>query len=109
MGLSLGGGTAAPSDAATSGRYRAMIGMIRIATMFATLIIGLIAGPGGVLVGIADGVAGDRGGVGLGALAAERTVLDQLLRVVPGAATAVIEIAMKTPTTITPINRPPRA
>src|SRR5512132_832020 len=27
------------------GRYSAMIGMIRIATMFATLIIGLIAGP----------------------------------------------------------------
>ena len=54
--------------------------------MFATLIIGLIAGPGGVLERVADGVAGDRRGVGLGALAAERAVLDQLLRVVPRAA-----------------------
>ena len=41
---------------------------------------------GGVLVGIADRVARDRGGVGLLALAAEGAVLDQLLRVVPGAA-----------------------
>ena len=54
--------------------------------MLATLIIGLIAGPGGVLVGIADRVAGDRRGMGLGALAAEGAVLDQLLGVVPGAA-----------------------
>ncbi len=29
----------------TPGRYKCTIGMIRIATMFATLIIGLIAGP----------------------------------------------------------------
>ena len=54
--------------------------------MFATLIIGLIAGPGGVLVGVADGVAGDRGRVRLGALAAVLAVLDQLLGVVPRAA-----------------------
>ena len=54
--------------------------------MFVILIIGLIAGPGRVLVGIADRVAGDRGGVGVGALAAVEAVLDQLLRVVPGAA-----------------------
>ena len=54
--------------------------------MFVILIIGLIAGPGGVLVRVADRVAGDRGGVGLGALAAVGAVLDQLLRVVPGAA-----------------------
>src|SRR5690606_3804633 len=40
----------------------------------------------GVLVRVADGVAGDRGLVGLGALAAEVAVLDVLLRVVPGAA-----------------------
>src|SRR4051794_11872499 len=40
----------------------------------------------GVLVGVADGVAGDGGGVGLGALAAEGAVLDRLLRVVPRAA-----------------------
>src|SRR5829696_8941453 len=44
-------------------------------------------GAGGVLVGVADGVAGDRRGMRLGALAAVRPVLDQLLRVVPGAAT----------------------
>src|SRR5689334_10168952 len=43
-------------------------------------------GAGGVLVGVADGVAGDRGGVGFGALAAVGAVLDQLLGVVPGAA-----------------------
>ena len=54
--------------------------------MFATLIIGLMAGPGGVLERVADGVAGDRRGVGLGALAAVGAVLDQLLRVVPRAA-----------------------
>ena len=54
--------------------------------MFVILIIGLIAGPGRVLVRIADGVARDPGGVRLGALAAVGTVLDQLLRVVPGAA-----------------------
>ena len=41
---------------------------------------------GGVLVGVADRVARDRGGVGLGALAAVLAVLDELLRVVPGAA-----------------------
>src|ERR1044072_653800 len=41
---------------------------------------------GRVLVGVADGVAGDRGGMGLGALAAEGAVLGQLLRVVPGTA-----------------------
>src|SRR5579884_1536063 len=41
---------------------------------------------GGVLVRIADGVAGDGRGVGLGALAAVEAVLDQLLRVVPRAA-----------------------
>ena len=41
---------------------------------------------GGVLVGIADGVAGDRRLVGLGTLAAEVAVLDVLLGVVPGAA-----------------------
>src|SRR3954452_23983047 len=35
-------------------------------------------GPGGVLVGIADGVARDRGLVGEGALAAERALLDEL-------------------------------
>ena len=64
----------------------AISGMMRMATMFATLIIGLIAGPGGVLVRVADGVAGDRRLVGQRALAAERAVLDQLLRVVPGAA-----------------------
>ena len=60
--------------------------MIRIATMFVILIIGLIAGPAVSLYGIADGVAGDRRGVRLGALAAVGAVLDRLLRVVPGAA-----------------------
>src|SRR6185503_5006545 len=40
----------------------------------------------GVLVGIADGVAGHRCLVGLGALAAEVAFLDVLLGVVPGAA-----------------------
>ncbi len=54
--------------------------------MFVILIMGLIAGPGGVLVGIADGVARDRRGMRLGALAAVRAVLDELLGVVPGAA-----------------------
>ena len=54
--------------------------------MFVILIIGLIAGPAVSLYGIADGVAGDGGGVGLRALAAVGAVLDQLLRVVPGAA-----------------------
>src|SRR5829696_2982056 len=43
-------------------------------------------GAGGVLVGVADGVAGDGRCMGLGALAAVGPVLDQLLRVVPGAA-----------------------
>ena len=84
-------------------------GMINSATMFATLIIGLIAGPAVSLYGsptvspVIDGFVGHR------ALAAERAVLDQLLGVVPGAATDVIEIAMKSPTTITPISRPPSA
>jgi hypothetical protein len=41
---------------------------------------------GGVLVGIADGVAGHRRLVGVGALAAVMAVLDVLLGVVPGAA-----------------------
>src|SRR3954466_4247229 len=41
--------------------------------------------PGGVLVGVADGIARDRGRVRLGALPAVRAVLDQLLRVVPRA------------------------
>src|SRR5207249_2087152 len=41
---------------------------------------------GSVLVGIADGVAGDRRRVRLRALPAVEAVLDQLLRVVPGAA-----------------------
>src|SRR5215217_2084433 len=41
---------------------------------------------GGVLVRVADRVAGDRGGVGLRALSAVLAVLDQLLGVVPGAA-----------------------
>src|SRR5690606_24926981 len=41
---------------------------------------------GGVLVGIAHGVAGDRGLVRLGTLAAEVAILDVLLGVVPGAA-----------------------
>src|SRR5918999_503387 len=40
--------------------------------------------PGCVLVRVADRVAGDRRGMRLGALAAVETVLDQLLRVVPG-------------------------
>src|SRR4051812_3750968 len=39
-----------------------------------------------ILVGIADGVAGHRGLVGIGALAAVVTVLDVLLGVIPGAA-----------------------
>src|SRR6185312_3222589 len=43
---------------------------------------------GGVLVGIADGVAGNRGLVGFGALAAVIAVLDILLGIVPGAAAA---------------------
>src|SRR5438105_2761705 len=43
-------------------------------------------GAGRVLVRVADGVAGDRRGVGLRALAAVEAVLDQLLRVVPDAA-----------------------
>src|SRR5581483_180327 len=41
--------------------------------------------PGGVLVGIADRVAGDGGSMCLRALAAVLAVLDRLLRVVPGA------------------------
>src|SRR5436305_14050812 len=40
-------------------------------------------GAGGVLVRITHRVAGDGGRVSLGALAAERAVLDRLLRVVP--------------------------
>ena len=47
---------------------------------------GLRAGPGGVLERVADGVADDRGLVGLGALAALVAVLDVLLGVVPGPA-----------------------
>src|SRR3954469_15687437 len=43
-------------------------------------------GTRGVLVRVADGVAGDRRGMCLGALAAVGAVLDRLLRVVPGAA-----------------------
>ena len=65
---------------------------------------------GGVLVGVADGVAGDRGGVGLGALAAVLAVLDQLLGVVPGAAAGrSSRPPRRSPTTITPISRPPSA
>src|SRR5512135_1041146 len=41
---------------------------------------------GGVLVGVADGVAGYRRLMGVGTLAAEVAVLDVLLRVIPGAA-----------------------
>ena len=54
--------------------------------MLVILIIGLIGRAGGVLVGIADRVAGHRGLVGVGALAAVMAVLDVLLGVVPGAA-----------------------
>ena len=54
--------------------------------MLVILIIGFTAGPGGVLVGIADRVAGHRRLVGLGALAAVVAFLDVLLGVVPGAA-----------------------
>ena len=43
-------------------------------------------GAGRILVGIADGVAGHRGLVGVGALAAVMAVLDVFLGVVPGAA-----------------------
>src|SRR5690606_35458929 len=43
-------------------------------------------GAGGILVGIADGIAGDRRLVGFRALAAMVAVLDVLLGVVPGAA-----------------------
>ena len=44
---------AAPSGLGVAGRnpYRLMIGMIRIATMLATLIIGLMAGPAVSLYG----------------------------------------------------------
>src|SRR6188768_2044366 len=42
-------------------------------------------GASGVLVGIAHRVARDGGRMGLRTLAAERAVLDRLLRVVPGA------------------------
>ncbi len=62
---------------------------------------------GRVLVGVADGVAGDGGGVGVGALAAVRAVLDQLLGVVPGAAALVIEMARKMPVMIEPMSTPP--
>src|SRR5262245_21442148 len=41
---------------------------------------------GGVLVGVANRVAGHSGGMRFRALAAEGAVLDELLRVVPGAA-----------------------
>ena len=44
--------------------------------MFTTLIIGLIAGPAVSLYGIADGVAGDAGGVRRGILAAVIAFLD---------------------------------
>ena len=54
--------------------------------MFATLIIGLMAGPRRVLVGVAHRVARDRGRMGGGALPAVRPVLYELLGVVPRAA-----------------------
>ena len=60
-------------------------GAISTATRFMTLINGLIDGAGSVLERVADGVADDRGRVGVGALAAVDAVLDHLLRVVPGA------------------------
>ena len=54
--------------------------------MFAILIIGLIAGPAVSLYGSPTVSPVIAGSVGLGALAAVGAVLDQLLRVVPGAA-----------------------
>jgi hypothetical protein len=83
--------------------------MIRMATMLAILIIGLMAGPGGVLVGVADRVAGDRRLVGGRALAAVRAVLDQLLGVVPGAATRRHRDGQEEARDDVPTSRPPRA
>ena len=54
--------------------------------MFVILIIGLIAGPAVSLYGSPTVSPVIDGGVRLGALAAVGAVLDQLLRVVPGAA-----------------------
>src|SRR5208337_2589982 len=47
---------------------------------------GVHGGAGGVLVRVAHGVAGDRGFMGIGALAAVEAVFDGLLGVIPGAA-----------------------
>jgi hypothetical protein len=90
-------------------RAQVISGMIRIATMLATLIIGLIAGPAVSLNGSPTVSPVTDGGVSLGALAAVGAVLDQLLRVVPGAAAGGHQHAKKKPTTITPISRPPSA
>ena len=47
---------------------------------------GVDGGSGGILVGIADGVAGDRGLVGVAVFAAVVAFLDELLGIVPCAA-----------------------
>ena len=59
-----------------------MAGAMSTATRFITLMSGLIAGPAVSLKG-SDGVADDRRGMRLGALATVVPVLDDLLRVVP--------------------------
>ena len=67
-------------------------------------------GPGGVLVGIADRVAGHRRLVGLGALAAVMAVLDVFLGVVPGAAArGHRDRDEQRPVTITPSSMAPTA
>ena len=86
------------------------VGMIRIATMFAILIIGLIAfGRRCPLVRIADGVACDGRGMGVGALAA---VEGRLRPASPRWAShapppEVIAIARKRPVTIVLMSSPP--
>ena len=67
-------------------RYWMMIGAASSETRLMTLIIGLRAGPGGVLERVAHRVADDGRLVGVRAFAAVEPVLDQLLGVVPGAA-----------------------
>jgi hypothetical protein len=81
--------------------------MIRIATNVGDLDHRVDRGAGGVLVGIADGVARDRGVVRVGALAAVRAVLDRLLRVVPGAAACGHRDREEEAGNDVPISRPP--
>src|SRR3954453_5615481 len=98
----------AGATAATDKPY-VMIGMIRIATMFATLIIGLIAGPAVSLNGsptvspVTDAAWASEP---LPPNAPSSISFFALSHAPPP---AVIRTAKKNPTTITPISRPPRA